>query len=93
MKKFMLLHSGFEKPPPEIMPGWQVWFESITDQQVAQGGFAGGRETSRDGTRELPWDKEAVTGYNIIEAANLDAAEKLTRGNPFISSIRSYELR
>jgi hypothetical protein len=67
MKKFMILHFGFEKPTPEIMAAWGQWFESIADKQVDQGGFAGGREISKDGTRELPWDMESITGYNIIE--------------------------
>ena len=93
MKKFMFLHFGFEKPNPEIMNAWKAWFESISEQQVEQGGFSRGREISHNGTRDLPWDKEAITGYNIIEAENLEAAEKLARNNPFIASIRIYELR
>lgn len=93
MKKFMLLHFGFEKPTPEIMQAWKVWFESIADSQVAQGGFMGGREISADGTRNLPWNRESVTGYNIIEAESWDVAEKLALGCPFIASIRIYELR
>jgi hypothetical protein len=93
MKKFMFLHIGFEKPTPEIMQSWMDWFESIADKQVEQGGFAGGREISGSGTRDLAWDREAITGYNIIEAESLDEAEKLAQSNPFISSIRIYELR
>lgn len=93
MKKFMLLHFGFEKPTPEIMGAWKAWFAAIADRQVEQGGFAGGREISKGGTRELPWDRDAITGYNIIEAESLDEAERLAGGNPFISSIRIYELR
>ncbi|QSA97662.1 hypothetical protein [Methylococcus sp. EFPC2] len=93
MKKFMFLHYGFEKPTPEIMNAWQVWFESISDKQIEQGGFAGGREISKNGTKDLPWNIESITGYNIIEAEDLDAAEKLAQSNPFISSIRIYELR
>ncbi len=93
MKKFMLLHFGFEKPTPEIMKAWQAWFESIADKQVAQGGFMGGREISKNGTRELQWDMDAITSYNIIEAGSLDEAEKIAQDNPFISSIRIYELR
>ena len=27
MKKFVLLHYGFEKPTPEIMAAWGKWFE------------------------------------------------------------------
>jgi hypothetical protein len=36
---------------------------------------------------------ESITGYNIIEAESLDAAEKLARSNPYIASIRIYEVR
>lgn len=93
MKKFMLLHFGFEKPTPEIMKAWEAWFKSIADKQVTQGGFLSGREISKSGTRDLPWDKDCITGYNIIEAESLDAAEQIARSNPFITSIRVYELR
>ena len=93
MKKFMYLHFGFEQPTPEIMQAWMAWFESISDKQVDQGGFTDGREISKNGTRELPWDAECIPGYNIIEAESLEEAEKLAQSNPFIASIRIYELK
>jgi hypothetical protein len=93
VKKFMFLHFGFEKPTPEIMQAWKAWFQSVADKQVDQGGFMGGREISKDGTRDLAWDMESITGYNVIEAESLDAAEALAQSNPFIASIRIYELR
>ena len=93
MKKYMFLHFGFEKPTPEIMGAWKAWFESISGSQLEQGGFSGGREISKSGTKDLPWNMESITGYNIIEAASLDAAEKLAQSNPFIASIRIYEMR
>jgi len=93
VKKFMFLHFGFEKPTPEIMEAWGAWFGSISDKQVDQGGFSGGREISKSGTKDLPWNMESITGYNIIEAESLDAAEKLAQSNPFIASIRIYEVR
>ncbi len=93
MKKFMLLHYGFENPTPEIMAEWGKWFESISDIEVDRGGFNGGREVKKKGVTDLAWDLEAITGYNIIEAEDLDAAEKVAKSNPFISSIRVYELR
>ena len=70
-----------------------AWLESISDKQVDQGGFSNGREISKSGARDLPWDMESITGYNVIEAESLDAAEKLAQTNPFISSIRIYEVR
>ena len=54
MKKFMLLHVGFEKPTPEIMAAWGKWFESVADKTVDQGGFAGAREISKGGTEDPP---------------------------------------
>ena len=93
MKKYVLMHFGFENPTPEIMDGWNAWFESIADQTVENVGFNGGREISKSGTKDLPWDMESITGYSIIEAENLEAAEEIAKSNPFISSIRIYEVR
>jgi hypothetical protein len=93
MKKFMLLHIGFETPTPEIMAAWEGWFESIADRQVDQGGFSGGREISITGVKDLAWGVEAITGYNIIEAVDLNEAVEIARGNPYITSIRVYEIR
>ena len=93
MKKFMLLMYGFEKPTPDIVEAWGAWFESIADRTVDQGGFSGGREISDAGTKDLPWGMESITGYTIIEAESLDEAEKIAQDNPYIASIRVYELR
>ncbi len=93
MKRFMLLHFGFEKPTAEIMAAWGKWFESVADKSVDQGGFSGGREISHSGTKDLPWGMESITGYSIINAESLDDAEKIARDNPFIASIRVYEIR
>ena len=49
MKKFMLLHVGFEQPISEKMQKWCVWFGSIQDSQQDQGGFRAGQEISVDG--------------------------------------------
>ena len=93
MKKFVLLHFGFEKPTPEIMEAWHAWFNSVADKTVENVGFSGGREISKSGTKDLPWNMESITGYTVIEAESLDAAEKLAQSNPFVASIRIYEVR
>ena len=93
MKKFMLLHFGFKKPSPEIMEAWGNWFKSIADKTVENGGLWGAaREISQAGTKDLPLGMESITGYTIIKAENLDEAEKIARDNPFIASIRVYEV-
>lgn len=93
MKKFMILHYGFEPPTPEIMTAWKGWFESIADRMVDQGGFAGGKEISDAGTVDLPWNADSITGYNIITAESLEHAQELAETNPYIASIRVYEIR
>jgi hypothetical protein len=93
MRKFMLLHVGFEPPTPQIMAAWQDWFRSIADRQLGQGGFAGGRELSDEGTTELSRGPDCMTGYNIVEAEDLDEAERIAGECPWITAVRVYELR
>ena len=89
----MLLHYGFEKPTPEIMEAWGTWFNLIADKIVDNGGhLSGGREISRAGTKDLPLSADSITGYTVISAENLDEAEEIASGNPYITSIRVYEL-
>jgi hypothetical protein len=93
VKKFVLLHYGFEKPTPEIMAAWGKWFESMKENIIDMGGhFRGGREISKAGTKDLPLGLESITGFTIVNADSLDDAEKMARSNPYISSIRVYEV-
>lgn len=93
MKRYMMLHYGFEKPTPEIMEAWGKWFQSIADRSVENGGFHGAaREISHDGTAELNMGTDAITGYSIINAESIEEAEKIAQQNPFIKSIRVYEI-
>lgn len=92
MKKFVLLHYGFEKPTPEIMAAWGKWFESMKDNTIENLGFSGGREISKAGTKDLLMGPESITGISIINADSLDDAEKMAQSNPYISSIRVYEV-
>jgi hypothetical protein len=69
------------------------WFESIKDNTIDMGGhFSGGREISKDGTKDLPLGPESITGFTIVSAESLDDAEKMAQRNPYISSIRVYEV-
>ena len=92
MKKFVCMHIGFEKPTPEIMEAWGQWFESIKDCTVENIGFRGGKEITDAGVTDLGWDTESITGLSIINADSLEDAEKIAASNPFISSIRVYEV-
>lgn len=93
MKRFMLLHFGFEKPTAEIMTAWKSWFDSIADKTEENGGFHGGaREISEAGAKDLPMGPGSITGFSIIRAENLEEAETIAAANPFIDSIRVYEI-
>jgi hypothetical protein len=92
LKKFVFLTYGFEKPTPEIMAAWGQWLESIKDNIIDMGHLSGGREISKAGTKDLPLGLESITGFMIVSADSLDEAEKMAHSNPYISSIRVYEL-
>lgn len=92
MKKFILLHFGFETPTPEIMDAWNKWFVSIADKMADPGSPLGaGKEISRSGTKNLPMGKDSITGYTVINADSMEEAEKIAQSCPIISSIRVYE--
>ena len=93
MKKFMFLSFGFEPPTQEIQDAWGKWFASINDKIDGGSQFAQGREITRTGTKELPLSPDSLTGYVIINAENMDEAEKIAKGCPIIKSMRIYEAR
>ncbi len=87
------MHCGFEMPTPEIMEAWGEWFGSMKDNTVENFGFGSGREISKDGTTDLPMGPDSITGISIINAESLEEAEKMAQSNPYIKSIRVYEVR
>jgi len=92
VKKFVFLMYGFEPPTPEIMAAWNAWFESIKDNIVEKGHLPRGREISKEGTKDLPMGLDSITGFMIVQAESFEDAEKMAATNPFITSIRFYEL-
>ena len=94
LKKFVLLHYGFEPPTQDIMNSWNNWFKTIEERLVETGsGFSAGIEVTESGTRDLEFDKDAITGYNVITAEDIEEAEKIAKTCPFITAIRVYEIR
>lgn len=74
------------------MAAWKRWFESIEDIQLDRGGLRDGREITQSGSRDLPFGRHAVTGYTIIEAKDLDEAEKIAKACPVVDSTKVYEI-
>jgi len=92
MKKFVYLYQGWGEPTPEVMKAWTDWFASISDNVVDGGNpFGAGREVTKNGSREITSEMAPIVGYSIVNAENMDAAEKLLDGCPIIDSVRVYE--
>jgi hypothetical protein len=93
MKRFVLVHHGFEKPTPEVMQAWGAWFQSIADRTVENIGFGAAKEVSASGVADLPWGPDSFTGCTILKAADLDEAVKVAQECPFVTGVRVYEVR
>lgn len=93
MKKFVLIHYGFQKPAPDMMAAWGKWFDDTKGNTIENFGFGNGREISKEGTKEMPLGSESITGMSIVNAESLDEAEKMAMTCPYVSRIRIYEVR
>ena len=92
MRRFLLLHYGFETPTAEIMQRWNVWLAETQAVTRDMGHFPRGCEISAAGRQDLPLAADSITGFSLIEAEDMAAAEKIAARNPYISSIRIYEI-
>ena len=92
MSRYVFVHHGYEEPTEQVMNAWMAWFGEIADSVVDQGApFGPGREVTPTGARDIPAGPEAATGYTVVEAADMAAAEKLLEHCPIITSVRIYE--
>jgi len=48
---------------------------------------------TKKGIAELPMDKDAITGYVVIKAENMNEAIKIAQMCPMITSIKVFEVR
>jgi hypothetical protein len=92
VKKFVFLYHGMGEPTTEVMDAWMTWFSEIGESIVDSGNpFGPGRAVTPKGSTELPMDSNAITGYTIVNAESMEAAEKLLTNCPMISSVNVYE--
>lgn len=90
--KYMVLSYGYQEPTPEVQEAWGKWFAAISNKIVDGGSpFAFGKEVTPTGVKDLPLRPDSITGYTMIEAANIDEAVKLMEGCPIIDSMRIYQ--
>jgi hypothetical protein len=93
VKKFLVLTYGFTTPTEEVQREWGAWFASVESRLVDPGNpFGRGVELTRTGRTELTLDSPApLVGYCILNAEDMQEAEKLVGAMPIIDSVRIYE--
>jgi hypothetical protein len=93
MSKFVFLYRGlWPEPTPEVTEAWSSWFAEIGENIVDSGNpFGAGREVSHGQSTEVPPGAQSITGYTIVNADNMDEAEKLLANCPIVTSVLVYE--
>lgn len=92
MKKFMFLYVGSQDPTQDVMDGWTKWFSTFGDKVVDGGNpFGAGKEFSKSGVKDLALGPDAISGYTIINAADMDEALAILNTCPVLTSVRVYE--
>jgi len=92
MSKFIYLYRGPATPMDQFTEeriaaetaAWGAWMGKVGSSLVDGGAPFAGPSTAvkDDGAAAAASD---LTGYTIVEAPNLDAAQALTAGHPFLS--------
>ncbi|MDX1420989.1 MAG: YciI family protein [Rubricoccaceae bacterium] len=94
MNDYLLLHIGFEPPSPEVMAEWEAWFASVSDREMDRGHLPRGWEMGAGGeVRALPLSADSLTGFTLIQAADLDEAKAVAAACPAVLATRVYEIR
>jgi hypothetical protein len=95
LSKFVFLYKGlWPDPTPEITDAWSSWFAEIGESIVDSGNpFGSGREVSDNGSTDLPPGPQSITGYTIVNANDIDEAEKLLANCPIVTSVMVYEAK
>lgn len=89
MPKFMYIYHGGGRPetPEEgerVMAAWMKWMEGMGDAVVDGGNPAGMSRTVTAGGVEDNGGANPVSGYTLVNAADMDAACEMARGCPIL---------
>jgi hypothetical protein len=98
MAKYLLTYHGGGMPETEeegakVMAAWGAWMGSLGPALVDQGNPVGPSAViANDGTTAPSHGSDTVTGYSIIEAADMDAALALAKDCPIRADGGSVEV-
>ena len=85
MAKYVYLYKGGGMPETEeegkrVMEAWTAWFGALGGAVVDMGNpFGASASTNGNGT-------SGITGYSIVDAADLAAAVDMSKGCPILAS-------
>jgi hypothetical protein len=98
MAKYVLAFHGGGMPETEeeqarVMAAWGAWYQQLGEAVADPGNATGASKTiSPDGTVTLGGGANPLSGYTLINAANLDDAVTLAKGCPILESGGSIEV-
>ncbi len=79
-----MMANATEEQKAEGMKPWMAWAEKCGSHLVDLGNpLFGGQQLKPDGT-SVPSSRE-VTGYSMLEAANMEEAKSLLEGHPHLA--------
>ena len=91
MPKFVLLYHGGGRPETEeegkrVMAAWQSWMEGIGADLVDGGNPVGMSKTVTVSGVEDNGGSNPMSGYTLINAADIDAACDVAKGCPILEN-------
>jgi hypothetical protein len=97
MPKYVLAYHGGapdgEFDQAAVMAAWGAWFGSLGDAVVDGGNPTGASKTlAADGSTTDGGGANPVTGYSLINAADLEAAVSLVKGCPIFAAGGTIEV-
>jgi hypothetical protein len=98
MAKYLLAFHGGGVPETEeeqaqVMAAWGAWMGSLGEAMVDPGNAVGQAKTiSADGSISVGGGVNPVTGYTLVNAADIDEAVSLVKGCPIFESGGSIEV-
>ena len=88
LKRFVLLYHGYRTSRTERDDAWNEWVRRRAASFADLGSrFGCGRRITNDTTVELSLASNAASGYSIVRAKHMDAAEQLLEGCPIADGV------
>ena len=90
MEKYLLVYSGGKQPDPKdskkVMDAWNVWFKIMGKGLVDGGAPTMPVSTITSAGIKKGVMSDPVTGYSVITADNMDAANKMAKSSPHLAA-------